>query len=179
MDGPTDIELVKRAQGGSSSAFKDLVSRHYTTVYRTAYRWCGVREDAEDIAQEVFVKVARNVKTFAAKSAFTTWLYRITINTAKDLGRKNATRREYLKAWSAEPRETDSNPGNDAALEAGELYRAMDDLPPKQKAAALLVWAEGLTHSEAAHVLDCAEKTVSAHIFKAREKLKVLFGERL
>ena len=179
MDSLSDMELVKRAQGGSSSAFEDLVSRHYMTVYRAAYRWCGIREDAEDIAQEVFIKVARNVKTFAGKSAFTTWLYRITVNTAKDLGRKSATRREYIKAWSAEPRETDSNPGIDAALEAGELYRAMDNLPPKQKAAALLVWAEGLTHGEAALVLECAEKTVSAHIFQAREKLRALFGERL
>jgi RNA polymerase sigma-70 factor (ECF subfamily) len=179
MDSLSDIELVKLAQGGDSHAFEGLISRHYMTVYRAAYRWCGIREDAEDIAQEVFIKVARSLKTFAAKSAFTTWLYRITINTAMDLGRKNATRREYLRAWSVEPQETGSNPGDEAALEAGELYGAIAGLPTRQKAAALLVWAEGLTHKEAARVLECAEKTVSAHIFQAREKLKSLFGERL
>jgi RNA polymerase sigma-70 factor (ECF subfamily) len=178
MDSLSDMELVKLAQGGNSSAFEGLVSRHYMTVYRSAYRWCGIREDAEDIAQEVFVKAARNVKNFAGKSAFTTWLYRITINTARDLVRKNSTRREYMKAWSAEPQETGPNPGHAAAIEAGELYKAIDNLPPRQKSAALLVWAEGLTHGEAAHVLECAEKTVSAHIFQAREKLKALFGER-
>jgi len=119
------------------------------------------------------------MRSFAGKSAFTTWLYRITLNAVRDLGRKNATQRDTLKAWSAEPTEGVSNPGHDRAMEAGELYGAIDTLPPRQKAAALLVWAEGLTHSEAAHVLECAEKTVSAHLFQAREKLKVLFGERL
>lgn len=172
MESFNDMELVERAQKSDSGAFETLISRHYRTVYRAAYRWCGIREDAEDITQEVFIKVARKLKTFAKKSSFKTWLYRITVNTAKDFGRKRSTRRSYMNAWRAEPRESDTNPGEDAGSNTGELYAAIGRLPSRQKAAALLVWAEGLTHREASRVLECSESTVSAHIFQAREKLK-------
>ena len=179
MESFSDMELVERARKSDAGAFENLISRHYMTVYRAAYRWCGIKEDAEDITQEVFIKVARKLKTFAGKSSFKTWLYRITLNTAKDFGRKRSTRRAYVKAWSAENRETVTNPGEeDIGRGAGELYAAIARLPSRQKAAALLVWAEGLTHREASRVLECSESTVSAHIFKAREKLKKLFVEK-
>jgi len=178
MESFSDMELVERAQESDSSAFENLITRHYMTVYRAAYRWCGVKEDAEDITQEVFIKVARKFKTFAGKSSFKTWLYRITVNTVKDFGRKRSTRRAYVKAWSAETRETVTNPGEDVDLSTGELYAAIARLPSRQQAAALLVWAEGFTHREASQVLECSESTVSAHIFQAREKLKKLFIEK-
>ncbi len=179
MESFSDMKLVERAQGSDSGAFENLITRHYMTVYRAAYRWCGVKEDAEDITQEVFIKVARKLKTFAKKSSFKTWLYRITVNTAKDFGRKRSTHRAYAKAWSAEMRENVGNPGEeDMDLDAGELYAAIARLPSRQKAVALLVWAEGLTHREASLVLECSESTVSAHIFQAREKLKKLFIEK-
>jgi RNA polymerase sigma-70 factor (ECF subfamily) len=174
METFSDMELVERARRSDSSAFENLISRHYMTVYRAAYRWCGVKEDAEDITQEVFIKVARKLKTFAGKSSFKTWLYRITVNTAKDLGRKRSTRRAYVKAWIAENHETAANPGEDTDPSTSELYNAISSLPQRQKAAALLVWAEGFTHREASQVLECSESTVSAHIFQAKEKLKKL-----
>lgn len=176
MDKLNDIDLVDRARNGDTSAFEHLVQRHYTTVYRTAYRWCGNPEDAEDIAQDVFVKVARKLKTFAGRSSFKTWLYRITINTAKDLGRKRAARRVYETSGNEEPAPDHANPGGEAVVAARQLYGAIDRLPPRQKAAAMLVWAEGLTHKEAAQVLSCAEATVSGHLFQAREKLKEMLS---
>jgi RNA polymerase sigma-70 factor (ECF subfamily) len=178
MESFSDMKLVERSQGNDSSAFENLVTRHYMTVYRAAYRWCGVKEDAEDITQDVFIKLARKLKTFAGKSSFKTWLYRITVNTAKDFGRKRSTRRTYMNAWSRETGETLTNPGENVDLIAGELYAAIARLPSQQKAAALLVWAEGLTHREASLVLECSESTVSTHIFQAREKLKKLFIEK-
>jgi len=170
MEHPSDIELVDRALNGDSTAFEHLVERHYTTVYRTAYRWCRVREDAEDIAQDVFVKVARKLKTFAGRSSFKTWLYRITINTAKDFGRKHANRRMHETFVDEASAPDHANPGAEEAVAARQLVEAIDRLSPRQKAAAVLVWAEGLTHKEAARVLSCAETTVSGHLFQAREK---------
>jgi len=89
MNNLSDFDLVRLSVGGNADAFEVLVNRHYAGVYRHAYKWCGLRQDAEDITQEVFAKLARNLKAFNLKSAFRTWLYRITVNTAKDYLRKN------------------------------------------------------------------------------------------
>ena len=172
MDNTKDSELVQLALSGDASAFGHLFNRHYSSVYRLAYKWCGVREDAEDIVQEVFVKLAAKLKLFGQKSAFKTWLYRITINTAKDFIRKHATKRGYETAFALE--QGTDNPGSppEEKLAAQQLYRALDRLPEKQKAAVLLVLGEGMSHNEAARVLDCREATVSWRIFQARKKLK-------
>ena len=69
-----------------------LLGRHYGTAYRVAYRWCGTRQDAEDVAQEAFIKVARGIRSFRGNASFTTWLYRIVVNAANDLHRRNAAR---------------------------------------------------------------------------------------
>jgi len=179
MDKLNDIELVDRARNGDATAFEHLVERHYAAIYRTAYRWCRHREDAEDIAQDVFLKVARKLMTFAGRSSFKTWLYRIAINTVKDFGRKQATRRVHETPGPEKAMPDEANPGGESVVAARQLYDAIDRLPPRQKAAAMLVWAEGLTHKEAAQVLSCAEATVSGHLFQAREKLKEMLSVTL
>ena len=133
MDIYSDIELVELSVAGGAEAFEYLVKRHYLTVYKVSYKWCGVREDAEDIAQEVFVKLARKLKTFGRKSSFRTWLYRITVNTAKDFCRKAGTKRAYETAFAAE--RSQDNPGSqeDERLDAARLYKSLDKLPEKQK----------------------------------------------
>ena len=172
MDTYSDIELVELSVGGDAEAFEYLVKRHYMTVYKVSYKWCGVREDAEDIAQEVFVKLARKLKTFGRKSSFRTWLYRITVNTAKDFSRKVATKRVYEAEFASEQGLNNPSPLRDEHIEADRLYKALDKLPEKQKTAVLLVFSEGLSHKEAARVLGCPEATVSWRIFQARKRLK-------
>ncbi len=88
MENSEYIELVKLAKDGDSVAFENLVDLHYLLVYKISYNWCKAKEDAEDITQEVFVKLAKNIFNFKEESAFQTWLYRIVINTAKDYTRK-------------------------------------------------------------------------------------------
>ena len=95
MDHYDDIELVKLSVDGETEAYAHLVKRHYMTVYRVSYKWCGVRENAEDITNEVFIKLAQKLKTFKQKSSFKTWLYRIVINTAKDFHRKRSNEHAY------------------------------------------------------------------------------------
>jgi len=175
MESLSDRHLVDRAQRGDARAFERLVTRHYTTVYRAAYRWCGIREDAEDITQDVFVKVAQKLGSFTGKAAFRTWLYRVTMNTAMDFGRRRSTRQAFSRAWKDGMEGPAENPGEEAEA-VRELYAAIDGLPPRQKAAALLVWGEGFTHKEAASVLECAEATVSAHLFQARKNLQHLLS---
>jgi len=130
------------------------------------------KEDAEDIAQEVFVKLAQKLKTFGQKSSFKTWLYRMTINTAKDFTRKSLTKRTYEKAFAFEQGSKNPAPPRDEHLDAPRMYREIGKLPEKQKMAVLLVFSEGLSHKEAARVLNCPEATVSWRIFQAKKKLK-------
>ena len=172
MDTHNDMELVKLSVDGNAEAFTHLVKRYYMTVYAAAYKWCGVKEDAEDIAQEVFVKLAQKLKTFKQKSAFKTWLYRITINTAKDFHRKHAAKHTYETAFALENDPGNPTPSGDERFDAMRFYKALDKLPEKQKSAVLLVFSEGLNHREAAQVLNCSETTVSWRIFQAKKKLK-------
>jgi RNA polymerase sigma-70 factor (ECF subfamily) len=172
MDNFTDIELVRLAQDGDPDAFEHLVQRHYMLVYKVSYKWCGVREDAEDIAQEVFVKLAGKLKSFKQNSSFSTWLYRVTINAAKDFFRKNAAKQANEAAFAEEQKLHSLNPGPAEGPSAPALYAVISRLPVKMKEAVLLVLAEGLSHREAARVLECAETTVSWRIFQARKKLR-------
>ena len=73
---------------GDRDAFAELVVRHYDFIHRVAYRWCGGREDAEDIAQEVCARLGRSIRTFRGDGALTTWLYALTLNVARDFGRR-------------------------------------------------------------------------------------------
>lgn len=172
MEHLNDIKLIQLSLEGDARAFECLVKRHYQTVFRIAFKWSGVRQDAEDIAQEVCVKLARKLKTFGGRSAFKTWLYRITINCAKDFIRKSATKRGYEKAYAAE--QIQNNPGShpNEHLATKHLYQALDSLPKKQKAAVLLVFSEGFSHKDAGRILKCPEATVSWRIFQARKRLK-------
>ena len=172
MDFYDDIELVKLSVDGDIAAYAHLVKRHYMTVYRVSYKWCGIREDAEDITHEVFIKLAQKLKTFRQKSSFKTWLYRITINTAKDFHRKHAAKHTYETAFALEQGPGNPTPLRDEHLDATRLYKALNKLPEKQKSTILLVFSEGLNHREAAQVLNCSETTISWRIFQARKKLK-------
>jgi RNA polymerase sigma-70 factor (ECF subfamily) len=170
----SDDGLVARARGGDKRAFAALVTRHYPMIHRLAWRCCGDRTDAEDIAQEVCVRVARGLGGFEGRSSFASWLYGITLNAARDAGRARSRRAATLQRAAeaalidaAEPEQT----GDDEAL-----WQAVRGLPPRQRDAVMLVHVEGLTHREAADALGCAEATVSWHLFAARRQLKTMLA---
>jgi RNA polymerase sigma-70 factor (ECF subfamily) len=167
MDEYSDIELVSQAEGGDARALQELFERHYLTVYRLAYKWCGGKEDAED-----FVKLVRKLHTFRRKSSFRTWLYRIVVNTSRDFGRKRAAHKSLTAAFAEEQRLHNpvGNPGE--SLMVSRLQTAMEKLPRAQKEAVVLVAGEGLSHGDAARALGCMETTVSWRVFQARKKLK-------
>jgi RNA polymerase sigma-70 factor (ECF subfamily) len=169
---PSDLELVRRARDGDPSGLERLFERHYRTAYRVAYRWCGTRQDAEDAAQETFIKVARGLHAFRETSSFTTWLYRIVVNTATDLHRRNAVRARL--AEDAARHGTTEGPAAAVApvdSDAERAWEAVGALPEKQRTALLLVFGEGLSHRDAAAVMGCPEVTVSWRIHQARKKM--------
>lgn len=168
MMADNDAELVKKAVHGDARAFEDLVNRHYTTMFKMAFKWCGNRADSEDITQAACIKLARALASYEHKAAFTTWLYRLVINTAIDM--KRAEQRHDHAQAEMEELPGSSNP--ESALYAREMMAQIGKLPPKEKTALLLVFGEGLSHAEAAYAMEVKESTVSWYIHEARKKLE-------
>lgn len=173
MEKQTDMELIDKARAGDPVAFAALADQYYPTVYRYAFKWSRAQEDAEDIAQEVFLKLAGSMHLFDKRALFTTWLYRVTANCARDYARKN---RRWKNDSSSDPLENETiaspNPGPEQNVIANNILNVVETLPDKQKEAVLLVYAEGMNHREAAAVIGCAETTVSWRIFQAKRTLR-------
>lgn len=177
MINDSDMELVERAMGGDERSFENLIQKHYLTVYQLSFKWCRVKEDAEEITQEVFIKLGRKLNTFNRRSSFRTWLYRIVINTASDYSRKISTSRSYESAFAEEQSREKNGEIHSNPIGTQEVYKAIDMLPEKQKAALMLVAAEGMNHKEASMALNCSETTVSWRIHQARKALRNIFTE--
>jgi RNA polymerase sigma factor (sigma-70 family) len=165
--------LVVRAHNGDAEAFGELLADHYDLIYRTAWRWCGNRTDAEDIAQEVCVKLGGAMAGFDGRSAFSSWVYRITLNAVRDFQRAGSRRGKYAKSY-AEISPTEAEPDQEAAATNRQLWQAVRRLPEKQRDAVLLVYAEELSHAEAADIMGIKEATVSFHVHEARKTLRGL-----
>jgi RNA polymerase sigma-70 factor (ECF subfamily) len=170
---PSDRDLIAGAQQGDRAAFGRLVERHYDFVYRVAWRWSGRKADAEDIAQEVCVRLGRAIGTYRGGGAFTTWLYAVTLNAARDLSRRRARETAKAEAFGLHTL-VEGQGAPDADDRAERLWAAVRELPGKQRDAVLLVYGEGLSHAAAADAMACAEATVSWHIHEAKKRLKVL-----
>jgi len=171
-DTMTDDQLAARAAAGERRAFGILLERHYDRIYKLAWRWSGSRDRAEDIAQDVCVKLAQTIGTFRGEAAFTTWLYRLAYTTAIDsLRRTQRILPLEASQLMALVEVADAATPEDDAMGA-DLWRAVRTLPGQQRDAVLLVYGEDLSHAEAARVMGCTEKTVSWHLFEARRRLK-------
>lgn len=170
---PGQTELVTRAQAGDRTAFAALLEAHYDFLYRTAYRWCGSREDAEDIAQEVAVKLAGALKGFDHRSAFTSWLYRIVLNAVRDRQRQGARAVRKAEALMVAGGEAMA-PTQEAGMIAAELWDAVRALPTKQRDAVMLVYGEDLSHKAAAEIMGTRESTVSWYVHEAKKTLKAM-----
>ncbi len=165
--------LVVRARNGDADAFSELIEEHYERIYRTAWRWCGHRDDAEDIAQEVCVKIGQAIAGFDGRSAFSSWVYRITLNAVRDWQRAGSRRGRYADAY-AKVSPADQAADQEEAATSRQIWAAVRTLPEKQRDAVLLVYAEELSHAEAADIMGIKEATVSFHVHQARKTLRGL-----
>ena len=165
--------LVVRAQNGDAEAFAELIEDHYDLIHRTAWKWCGNRADAEDIAQDVCVKLGSAIAGFDGRSAFSSWVYRITLNAVRDMQRAGKRRGRYADAY-AEVMPGDQPAEQEEATTRSQLWDAVRALPEKQRDAVLLVYAEELSHAAAAEIMGIREATVSWHVHEARKTLRGL-----
>ncbi len=159
---------------GDRDAFSNLLARHHGRIYRLAWRWSGRRDAAEDIAQDVCVKLAGAIRNYRGDSSFATWLHRIAYTTTIDHMR--AGQRIIAVEPSEIIRLADSALVTSPEVYIGstELWEAVRTLPPQQRDAVLMVYGEDMSHAEAATIMECSEKTVSWHIHAAKKKLRIL-----
>jgi RNA polymerase sigma-70 factor (ECF subfamily) len=170
-----DDDLIKQAQAGSAHAFETLLEKHYDTLFRFAYKWCGNRDDAEDIAQQACIKLARGLAQFRFESSFSSWLYRLVINCAKDWQKSQAKHQTSLDNEPA-TEEASSNSPAEQEVFIHQLLNKLENVSSGMKETVLLVHAEGFTHGEAATILGVKESTISWRIHEIRKQLQSFFG---
>lgn len=169
-------ELIERAAHGDRSAFAELVEAHYDFIHGVAWKWTRSVADADDVAQDVCIRLATAISGFRGQGRFRTWLYALVLNAVRDFARKSARDRRRDGEWSTDP--ALQAPGGDADG-IDEIWTAVQTLPAKQRDAVMLVYSEGLDHGEAADVLGCSESTVSWHLHEARKRLRIILGREV
>ncbi len=178
----TDLELVRRVQAGDKSAFDVLVLKYQQKVINLVTRYVHDPHIAMDVSQESFIKAYRGLKNFRGDSAFYTWLYRISINTAKNylVSKNRRMPDDDIDAQEAEQYEGGgklrdiSTPEREALSDEIQLtvQNAIDALPDDLRIAITLRELEGLSYEEISETMDCPIGTVRSRIFRARESIE-------
>lgn len=178
-----DRDLVIAASKGDVEAFAKLVSDYSSLVYRVALRLLG-NDDAQDASQEVWVRVWRNIRGFRGESAFSTWLYRITVNTCLSI-RQKQSRRDECELGDEVPYLSEP-PGGDADPEAvalnaerrEEIQDALQHVRADHRAALVLRHMEGLSYAEIAEVLRVPDGTAKGWVSRGRAAMLVVLAEK-
>jgi RNA polymerase sigma factor (sigma-70 family) len=172
----SDGEIIARVRAGETGAFADLVRRHQDRVYGMALRATGKPEDAEDLAQEVFLSVFRGLEGFKGDAKFTTWLYRIAWNRCADWLRRN--RKPGRRTTQLEEADDLADGRADPAAEVlGEddrqrMRRALDGLDDRYRSVVELSCIQGLSYAEVGTALGLPVKTVETRLYRARKLLR-------
>ena len=178
-----DLKLMQDLRDGSPSAFKRLVEFNQERVINTCYRYVFVREDAEDIAQEVFLEVYRSIPDFRGESKLSTWIYRIAVAKSLDFIRRRNRKKRFgfmqaLMGVDNRIENLPAPPGNtpDAELERGERYRVLQDalnaLPENQRTAITLSKYHDFSGKEIAEVMGTTLPAVDSLIHRAKARLR-------
>src|SRR5262252_9530478 len=176
-----DRELVKRAQKEDKEAFEELVRRHQARVFAVAGGILRNKEDVEDIAQQVFLKAYFSLKRFDQRAAFSTWLYKITVNECWDLLRKRKVRplvfeaelsEEQTQAYQASSEQSDGRPDTSEQLAARQqVEELMSCLDERDRTMLVLKEVQGFSVEEIAEIMEINANTVKVRLFRARQKI--------
>lgn len=176
---PADSDLISRAAEGDPSAFQTLVERHRSMVYRVAYQFAGNHHDAEDIAQEVFIKVYRSLDRFRQDSQLSSWLYRIVMNACIDHRRRHVPAGAAPFGEEAEQRmlnTPEERPGPEDRAYGEELGQVLESeigrLPKGQRIVFVMRHHQGMKLCEIAEALGLAEGTVKRQLHAAVHRLR-------
>jgi len=168
-------EIVARIVRGDRAAFGEIVVRHHRRVLTLAFRLLGTREDAQDAAQEVFLRVLKYLRRFDTSKSLEPWLVRTTVNVCRELERKRLQRQIAFGGSSAsEPEDPENDPHAELVLEEQRrmIHHALKGLGERERMAVVLRDIEGLTTSEVADILGSDESTIRCQISVARLKIR-------
>ncbi len=177
-----EAELIGAAQSGDRRAFDELVRRTFVETFTLARRLTGNEEDARDVAQESYLRAWKGIGKFRGDAAFSTWLYRITANTAAThVRRRRRHRAEPIESWN-EPVEDRAEAQPAAMAESSDALDrigvALDDLPAKLRAVVVLKDVYGLSHEAIADELGITVAAAKVRLHRGRRKLRdVLYDE--
>jgi RNA polymerase sigma factor (sigma-70 family) len=182
MADSNEWRLIERLKQGEESAFKDIVESSQGLVYNTALGIVQNSEDAEDVAQEVFVQLYESIHSFKGESKLSTWLYRITVSKAMDHLRKKKRKKRfaYIQSLFGINDELVHDPPDfvhpgvslDNKEKAKELFMAIEKLPEKQKIAFTLNRIEGLSYQEISDIMKLSVASVESLLHRARKNLR-------
>src|ERR1700688_4126246 len=184
----TDVQLMLDVKAGDGSSFELLLQRYRTPLVNFLFRMVRNREQAEDLGQEVFLRVYRAREDYVPSAKFTTWLFRIATNLA--LNSVRDTRHQKLELSMAAPFTVEGEEGDEKPMDVAEknpnieqylveesrlkmIRHAIDKLPEKQRAAVLLHKYQELDYGDIAKILECSESALKSLLFRAYETLRV------
>lgn len=180
MEGLPDDELVKRAKNGDRDAFAELVGRCQEKIYQTIFRLTWNHLDTDDLVQETFMHAFRSIKSFKQKASFSTWVYRIAVNLTLNHFKKIKRDREEKHISYENCISEGNSAGSISSPEKNSLKKelrkkldeAINSLPLPYRSSFVLVEIQGMSHGQAAYVLQCSENTVSWRMHQARKLLQ-------
>jgi RNA polymerase sigma-70 factor (ECF subfamily) len=177
----SDIELVNEFKNGNTSAFDEIVKRYQRKVYMLARRILGNHEDADDIAQEVFIKLFYSLNDFKGESSLFTWIYRITVNECKSFLRKKKIKELVQIDEVANLLKFGQTPDQELfeKEERNLIERAVEKLPTKQRMIFVMRFFEDLDYQEIAKILNKPIGTLKANYFHAVKKIQKFIKDEL
>ncbi|OYW53437.1 MAG: RNA polymerase subunit sigma-70 [Rhodobacterales bacterium 32-66-7] len=170
MDTPDEM-LATAAARGDRAAFATLVGRHYDRIHGLAWRLTGSKAEAEDLAQDISAALPAKLRHWRGEARFTTWLYRVVVNAAHDLRRRQATRARAAQGWGDWERARQDEITAEAAARDW-LAQAMTELSPELRDTVALVLGEELTQAEAGLVLGLSEGTIAWRMSEVKKRLR-------
>lgn len=188
QQGPTDVELVLKAQQGDVHAFDELVERYHGKIYGLTYNMTSNREDAEDLTQEVFVKAFQALPRFKGKSSFYTWLYRIAVNKTINYRKKRNRKRALSLDQFDQEIKTDEvyhdltskgSPLRNVSLTElqKKMNEALQTLSEKHRTVVVMHDMQGIPHEEIAKVVGASVGTIRSRLFYARRQMQAELSE--
>ena len=171
-----DIELIDRYLAGDIDAFNELMDAHEDRVFGICLRMMQDREAALDATQDTFLTVFRKADRYQAKAAFSTWLYRVAVNTCYDHLRRRKRKQADPLPETHDPADLSAGDAYDAVEMRPDIEAALADLSPEFRAAVVLVDLQGMSLDQASDTLDVPTGTVKSRLFRARKQLARSLG---
>jgi RNA polymerase sigma-70 factor, ECF subfamily len=180
--GPADLaDVVAAAREGDRGAFDEIVRRTYVDTYTLAVRLTATEEDARDVVQEAYLRAWKGIRRFRGDAQFSTWMYRITANTAATVASKRRRQRTVHIDDVADPVETEVALHPELATEntelMGRLSAALDELPPRLRSLVVLKDVYGLSHEDIAEELGISVTAAKVRLHRGRKRMRDLLYE--